>query len=99
MDNASINKAKCTIKKFKDLKIYAFFIPSYSPSLVPVELFFRQVKAKFKAKLSERHLNLKINEVRLELWKIILQLEGIPINATWKEIIKKAFSILNNISD
>ena len=93
-----IHKAKCTIKRFKDLKINAYFLPPYSLSLAPVELFFKQVKAKFKAKLSERHLNLKSYEVRLEVRKIILQLEGIPIKTTWKEIIKNAFSILNNIS-
>ena len=97
MDNASIHKSKCPIEKFKDLKINADFLPPYSTSFAPIELFFKKVKAKFKAKLSERHLSLKSNEERLELWKIILQLESIPIKTTWKEIIKNVFSILNNI--
>ena len=43
----------------KSLKINAYFLPPYSPSLAPVELFFKKIKAKFKAKLSEKNFESK----------------------------------------
>ena len=97
LDNASIHKAKSTLERLKDLQLNQCFIPPYSPSLASVELFFKQIKTKYKFQKSWKHLKLDKSEERLELWKIILQLEGDPIKTTWKEIINNAFNTLKNI--
>ena len=94
LDNASIHKAKSTLERLKDLQLNQCFIPPYSPSLALVKLFFKQIKTKFKSQKSWKHLKLDKSEERLELWKIILQLEGDPIKTTWKEIINNAFNTL-----
>ena len=97
LDNASIHKAKSTLERLKDLQLNQCFIPPYSSSLAPVELFFKQIKTKFKSEKSWKHLKLDKSEERLKLLKITLQLEGDPIKATWKEIINNAFNTLKNI--
>ena len=99
MDNASIHKTKSTFERFKDLQMIVYFILSYSPSLAHVELFFKQIKTKFKAQLSRNILRLNNSEERLDLLKIILQLEGDPVKASWREIIRNASSILKNTSN
>ena len=56
-----------------------YFIPPYSPSLAIGELLFKQIKSKFKVQQSSKLIKLDRNEERLELCKIMLQLEGAPI--------------------
>ena len=94
LDSASIHKSKTTFERLKDLQMDAYFIPPYTPSLAPVELFFKQIKSMFKVQQSSKLIKLDRNAEGLELCKIMLQLEGAPIKTSWKEFIKNAFSIL-----
>jgi hypothetical protein len=44
LDNASIHKSKIVKEYFKETKLCVYYLPTYSPELVQIELFFAQIK-------------------------------------------------------
>ena len=51
LDNASIHSSNQTLKMIEKININWEFLPVYSPSLAPVELFFRMIKNKLRKTL------------------------------------------------
>ena len=45
LDNAKIHHSNITLKTMKALGFTIMFLSTYSPSLAPVELFFRMIKS------------------------------------------------------
>ena len=49
LDNAPIHLSKETQAIFRQISLPTLFLPPYSPTLAPVELFFRYLKSKIKS--------------------------------------------------
>ena len=88
LDNASTHTASNTIWRIKELELNVMFLPPYSPSLAPVELFFKKIKTQFRNYNWNKTINFNKPHGYLELWKIILNLEGYSVKSTCTEVIK-----------
>ena len=49
LDNAPIHQSKETQAIFRQISLPTLFLPPYSPTLAPVELFFRYLKSKIRS--------------------------------------------------
>ena len=58
LDNATIHNSDSTIERLKQLCLNVDFLPAYSPMLAPVEIFFKQLKSKFRSSSWIKILNI-----------------------------------------
>ena len=58
LNNATIHNSDSTIERLKLLCLNVEFLPAYSPMLAPVEIFFKQLKSKFRSSSWIKILNI-----------------------------------------
>ena len=89
-NNASIHTSNKTLKTMEHLSINCQFLPAYSPSLAPVELFFRIVKNKLRKTIQSEGIWFKKLIDRVKIYNFIENSEKKRIQELRIEFIKNA---------
>ena len=98
MDNSQVHQSKIVIKDLQLWGVKYLFLPSYSPELAPVELFFGILKQRI-LRTKTKTLNLQkesgIKEIARELKKISAEI----VQKLWKHTHEKYKLLIQSIDD
>ena len=90
LDNASIHSSNQTLKTINKMNMSCQFLHAYSPSLAPVELFFRILKNKLRRTLHNEGIWFSKLAERVKIYKSIENIDKLWIKELWIEFIKNA---------
>ena len=71
LDNVSIHSSNQTLKRIEKININCEFLPGFSPSLAPVELFFRMIKNKLRKTLHTQGIKFNKQIDRIKIYSSI----------------------------
>ena len=74
-DNASIHRSNLALKTAKNLNLNIHFLPSYSPFLAPVELFFKILKSKVRKLMMQREINFNWQKEQIFLLLLLITIQ------------------------
>ena len=98
MDNSQVHQSKIVIEHLQLWGVKYLFLPSYSPELAPVELFFGILKQRI-LRTKTKTLNLQkesgIKEIARELEKISAEI----VQKLWKHTHEKYKLLIQSIDD
>ena len=87
LDNAKIHHSNITLKTMKALGFTIMFLPAYSPSLAPVELFFRMIKSEMRKTMHKKQIWFNESKDRIEIYNAALNWRITWIRKMWIESI------------
>ena len=90
LDNASIHHSNLTLKTTRNAGFNMMFLPAYSPSLAPVEFFFRMIKNEMRKSIHTKEIWFNKLEDRIEIYNAFMYCEKTWIRKMWIESIQNA---------
>ena len=93
-DNASIHRSILALKTAKILNLNIHFLPPYSPSLAPVELFFKILKSKVRKLMMQREINFNWQEGRAKIFNAVVDYNTVWIKKTWVKSVHNAIQAI-----
>ena len=87
LDNAKNHHSNITLKTMKALGFTIMFLPAYSPSLAPVELFFRMIKSEMRKTMHKKQIWFNESKDRIEIYNAAINWKITWIRKMWIESI------------